>query len=224
MATLDQERAQRLAKAMKGIDISQRQLGIAAHVSYQQIGFILSGKRKTTYEFMCKVAPTLKVSPDYLWKGKDPIQELKEAAGAVIKDVDQRDSFSFPILDYISAGQLFTTEEKVEGVLKATRSELDMSIVHPERTYAVRVVGTSLEGDEIYDGDVLLVEKEPIFVDGDIYIVRVGAESAVRHVYRDNGMARLVSSNGECREIKVTELDIRGRVLYSRPPMRKHFR
>jgi repressor LexA len=48
-----------------------------------------------------------------------------------------------------------------------------------------------------------------------IYVVRLGSEVAARHVFRDNGGVRLVSSHGECREISAAEVEILGRVILS---------
>lgn len=82
-----------------------------------------------------------------------------------------------------------------------------------EDVFAVKASGNSLVGDGIQDGDYLIVQKQASFIDGAIYIVRLENETGARHVYQDSDSVRLVSSGGAYQEMKVTDVELLGRVI-----------
>jgi repressor LexA len=87
------------------------------------------------------------------------------------------------------------------------------------RRYLLRVVGQSMVGARIEDGDLLLVEEDETPPDGAVIValLRGGEEVTVKRLYREEeGMVRLRPENGEHEELVLPSEDVRvqGRVVY----------
>lgn len=77
----------------------------------------------------------------------------------------------------------------------------------------MRVCGDSLEGDNIHDGDLLIIEPDSDIIANKIYILRLGNEVVARHVLQEQNKLKLVASNGSYQVIEVIEAEILGRVV-----------
>jgi repressor LexA len=93
------------------------------------------------------------------------------------------------------------------------------------RRYLLRVVGQSMVGARIEDGDLLVVEEDEAPTDGAVVVALLGGgdEVTVKRLYREGEMVRLRPENGEHAEILVPaeEVRIQGRVLYVVHPPRR---
>src|ERR687897_2121216 len=93
-----------------------------------------------------------------------------------------------------------------------------------KRRYLLRVVGQSMVGARIEDGDLLVVEEDDeIPPDGSVVVVLGdGDEVTVKRLYREGAKVRLRPENGEHKEILVPaeEVRVQGRVLYVVHPPR----
>ena len=96
------------------------------------------------------------------------------------------------------------------------------------RRYLLRVVGQSMVGARIEDGDLLVVEEDESPPDGSIVVVllREGEEVTVKRLFREGEMLRLrpEALPGEYEELVVTaeEVRVQGRVVYVlHPPGRR---
>jgi len=94
--------------------------------------------------------------------------------------------------------------------------------------YLLRVVGQSMVGARIEDGDLLVVEEDESPPDGSIVVVllREGEEVTVKRFYREGEMLRLrpEAPSGEYEEMVVPaeEARVQGRVVYVlHPPGRR---
>jgi repressor LexA len=97
-----------------------------------------------------------------------------------------------------------------------------------KRRYLLRVVGQSMVGARIEDGDLLVVEEDEIPPDGSVVVVllREGEEVTVKRFYREGETLRLrpEAPPGEYEEMVVPaeEARVQGRVVYVlHPPGRK---
>src|SRR5919202_12696 len=94
-----------------------------------------------------------------------------------------------------------------------------------KRRYLLRVVGQSMVGARIEDGDLLVVEEDEAPTDGAVVVALLGGgdEVTVKRLYREGEMVRLRPENGEHEEILVPaeEVRIQGRVLYVVHPPRR---
>ncbi len=93
------------------------------------------------------------------------------------------------------------------------------------RRYTLRVVGQSMNGAGIEDGDVLVVEENEDPPDGTVVVALLGGgeEVTVKRLYREGETVRLVPENGEHEEIVVPagEVRIQGEVVYVLHPPRR---
>ncbi|MFP4369380.1 MAG: LexA family protein [Candidatus Kapaibacterium sp.] len=87
----------------------------------------------------------------------------------------------------------------------------------PEAVYLVRVNGESMIDEQIYDGDILVVDKERKPVDGLVVIAALNGEMAVKTYRVIDGEAYLFSANKKFLPIKIMpfwNFEIQGVVRY----------
>lgn len=90
--------------------------------------------------------------------------------------------------------------------------------------YLLRVVGQSMIGAHIDDGDLLVVEEDEDPSDGEVVValLRNGEEVTVKRLYREDERLRLRPENGDHEDLVVPaeEVTIQGRVVYVVHPPR----
>ncbi len=90
--------------------------------------------------------------------------------------------------------------------------------------YLLRVVGQSMIGAHIADGDLLVIEEDEDPPDGTVVAALIGGgeEVTVKRLYRDGQMLRLRPENGEHEDLIVSAEDVKvqGRVVYVVHPPR----
>jgi repressor LexA len=93
------------------------------------------------------------------------------------------------------------------------------------RRYLLRVVGQSMVGAGIEDGDLLVVEEDETPREGAVVVALLGDgdEVTVKRLYREGESVRLRPENGEHEEIVVPadEVRLQGRVVYVVHPPRR---
>jgi repressor LexA len=108
-----------------------------------------------------------------------------------------------PLLGTIAAGRpLDAVEHREEAPLPAG----------DEKTYALRAMGDSMEGEGILDGDFLLVEPRGEVRDGEVVVALLsGGEATVKKFFRDpkRRRIRLEPANAAYEPIYVDEADVR---------------
>lgn len=91
-------------------------------------------------------------------------------------------------------------------------------IRHPASTFYGRVVGNSMSGEGIEEGDILIIDKSLELMDGDLAVCFINGEFTVKRVKLEKDFAWLVPSNPDYQPIKVTkddEFTIWGIVTYT---------
>ena len=140
----------------------------------------------------------------------------------LIFELDKRIKvFPIVIRGYINAG-IPTPAEAVDlGIFYVEKDKIS-GAKKMDAVFGLRVSGMSLVGDSINNGDDVVVEPNPDLIEGKIYVVKLDDEYVARHVHRENGYAILTSSNGRYERIKVEDLEMIGRIIWSQPPGVKH--
>src|ERR687897_3922709 len=86
------------------------------------------------------------------------------------------------------------------------------------RRYLLRVVGQSMVGARIEDGDLVVVEEDEAPPDGAVVValLRDGEEVTVKRLYTEGNKVRLRPENGDQEELVLPAEDVRvqGRVVY----------
>jgi repressor LexA len=129
--------------------------------------------------------------------------------GAVLND-------GTPLLGRIAAGR------GLEAVVTGDEAySLAAELLLPgsgRRRYLLRVVGQSMIGARIEDGDLLVVEEDEDPPDGMVVVALLngGEEVTVKKLHREGEMVRLKPQNGEHEDIIVParEVRIQGRVVH----------
>src|SRR5215212_1915732 len=128
--------------------------------------------------------------------------------GAVLDD-------GTPLLGRIAAGR------GLEAVVTGDEAySLAAELLLPSsgrRRYLLRVVGQSMTGARIEDGDLLVVEEDEDPPDGSVVValLRNGEEVTVKRLYREGDLVRLKPENGEHEDLIVPadRVRVQGRVV-----------
>ena len=93
------------------------------------------------------------------------------------------------------------------------------------RRYLLRVVGQSMAGARIEDGDLLVVEEDEDPPNGTVVVALLGngEEATVKRLYREGEAIRLKPQNGGHEDIVLLgeDVEVQGRVVYViHPPAR----
>ncbi|MDA8370563.1 MAG: transcriptional repressor LexA [Nocardiopsaceae bacterium] len=113
-----------------------------------------------------------------------------------------------PVIGRIAAGGPLLAEESVEDVLT-----LPKQIVGEGRLFMLNVVGDSMIGAAITDGDLVVVRQQPEANNGDIVAALLGDEATVKAFKRDGDHVWLLPRNDAYEPINGDEATILGKVV-----------
>ncbi len=127
-----------------------------------------------------------------------------------------------PLLGRIAAGRGLEAVAAGDEVYSLAAELLGSRSGRPR--YLLRVVGQSMIGAHIADGDLLVVEEDEDPPDGTVVaaLLRGGEEVTVKRLYREGETLRLRPENGEHEDLVVSAEDVtvQGRVVYVVHPPR----
>lgn len=118
-----------------------------------------------------------------------------------IHRIDISNNVSIPYADEgIRAGFPSPAQDYMEQAI-----DLNKEIIkHPASTFYGRVVGNSMTGEGIEEGDILVIDKSLELMDNDLAVCFIDGEFTVKRVRLEPDAAWLVPSNSEYPLIKVT--------------------
>ncbi len=111
-----------------------------------------------------------------------------------------------PILGRVHAGALHTALENAEGYVPV-RAE------RAARSFALRVVGESMAGREIHDGDIVLVDRDARVTPGDIVVALIGDEATIKTLRKQGRRIVLEAANPDYADIVPDSGDGEFRIL-----------
>lgn len=124
----------------------------------------------------------------------DTIKELAAVYQVNIDDIFAEekisDIISLPIVGRISCGNGNLAYEEIEGYEPTPKEWLNGG----EHFY-LRAKGDSMNGARIFDGDLLLIRKQPEVENGEIAAVLIGEDAVLKRVYRNGDQLVLQSEN-----------------------------
>ena len=114
-----------------------------------------------------------------------------------------------PLLGRVAAGR------PIEPVEVAETVSLPEDLLGRGETFALRVVGDSMIGDGILDGDVVIVETRSDAPNGSTVVAMVGGDATVKRFYRRRDRIHLVPANERVEAIvaRPEEVQVRGVVI-----------
>ena len=136
---------------------------------------------------------------------------LREGRKLMPAPVIRRDR-GVPIVGRVAAGRPIAAIEHLEG-------QLEWDSLGPGGAFAVRVIGDSMTGEGILEGDYAVVQPGEEAQNGDLVVAYVGEdqEATVKRFHRGGGALELRPANPSYRPIRVLPSDphfrLAGRVV-----------
>jgi len=190
----------------------------------------LTEKQKRVFEFIKDFIQTKGVSPTY--------EEIRRYFGfksvrSVQKYVMQLEERGYIRIPVRNKSRMITITEHgipsvvipMAGVVAAGRPieaiEQDSTIAVPQEMlgrgeyFALKVKGSSMVEDGIFDGDTIVVKKQSTAVNGQTVVALVQGEATVKKFYKKGGAVELRPANSLMKSIVVREgeFEIRGIVV-----------
>jgi site-specific DNA-methyltransferase (adenine-specific) len=114
-----------------------------------------------------------------------------------------------PLLGTIAAGQPIEAIENQETI-KVQKSLLSKSGEH----FALRVQGDSMIDEGIFDGDTVVIKRQPTAENGETVVALInGNEVTLKKIYREKNRFRLQPANPLLKPIFTKELIVQGKVI-----------
>ena len=122
---------------------------------------------------------------------------------------DLKEQITLPLLGFIAAGSPIEAIENAEPVT-VSRSLLSRSGRH----YVLKVKGTSMINEGIFDGDFVIIREQPTAEQGDTVVAIINNnEATLKKFYINDDLFMLKSANPYVPPIVTKELVIRGKVV-----------
>ncbi len=130
-------------------------------------------------------------------------------ANPALVDV-QRDIIEIPIFGRVAAGAPLLASQNIEGTLP-----IPTRMVNNHECFALRIVGSSMIGAGILEGDFVIVRRQANADPGDIVVALVDDEATVKRFFIDNGQVRLQPENPtiEPTLFNINDVMILGKVI-----------
>ncbi len=153
------------------------------------------------------LAKALHTTPAYLMDWKEETDKNEPLAKGV----------TIPVLGYVRAGYPIYAEENIIDY-----EEISNAMAAKGEFFGLRVCGISME-PQIFEGDIVIVRKQPDIESGEIAVVLVnGSDGTVKKVTKSDKGIMLIPLNGNCdyephfysnKEIQTLPVTIAGRVV-----------
>jgi len=121
----------------------------------------------------------------------------------LIRQKTARTAVELPLLGRVAAGRPIEALETNDSIA------VPEEFVRRRNTFVLRVVGSSMVGDGILDGDYIVVEERPAAENGETVVATINGEATVKRFYRERaGKIRLQPANDSVRPILARERDV----------------
>lgn len=147
------------------------------------------------------------------------IEKLSFILGVDVESlINSEERYEKPVLGEVKAGYDLLIDENFEGYEQVTQDDYDRG------DFFLRVVGDSMSGAHIHDGDLLYVKKCNDVPSGTIAVVLINrCEVTVKKVIKKEGLLILEPANPSVdvryysqEEVESLPVEIIGKALYSR--------
>ena len=122
----------------------------------------------------------------------------------------ERDIIEIPIFGQVAAGTPLLASQNIEGTLP-----IPTRMVNNYECFALRIMGSSMIGVGILEGDYVIVKRQSDADPGDIVVAMVEDEATVKRFFIDDNRVRLQPENPaiEPSLFDVNEVTILGKVI-----------
>lgn len=123
-------------------------------------------------------------------------------------NLTRREVVNVPIVGHVAAGEPILATENIENYFP-----IPVEYMPNEETFMLKVKGESMINAGIFNGDNVLVKKQPNAENGDIVVALVDDSATVKTLYKEDGYYRLQPENDTMDPIIVKECSILGKVF-----------
>ena len=123
-------------------------------------------------------------------------------------NLTRREVVNVPIVGHVAAGEPILATENIENYFP-----IPVEYMPNEETFMLEVKGESMINAGIFNGDNVLVKKQPNAENGDIVVALVDDSATVKTFYKEDGYYRLQPENDTMDPIIVKECSILGKVF-----------
>ena len=175
----------RLNLAMKLNNIKAVRLSEITGIPPSGISQYRSGKAKANQEKLILLSKALNTSPAWLM-GYDVPNEFAETPK--IENIYRISERKYPLVGTITCGTPVLAEENIEDYITANMDDVNAD-------FCLRARGDSMEGAEIYDGNIVFIRKQPIVNNGEIAAVLIDDTATLKRFYNNSGIITLNAEN-----------------------------
>ena len=115
-----------------------------------------------------------------------------------------------PLMGLIAAGG------PIEAIRDPRPIEVPRNMLSPNANfYALKIAGTSMIEDGIFDGDIIVVREQPTVENGEKAVAYLPDKDAVtlKRIYRKKNRIKLVPANHKMKPFYETNVEIQGKVV-----------
>lgn len=123
-------------------------------------------------------------------------------------NITRREIVNIPMIGTVTAGQPILATQNIEGYFPLLSEDMPKG-----ETFMLRVKGESMINVGIYDGDQIIIQKQPTAENGDIVVALVDDSATVKTYYKEDGHFRLQPENDHMDPIIVSDVVILGKVV-----------
>ena len=120
----------------------------------------------------------------------------------------RRELVNVPVIGTVAAGVPILAEQNIEDYLP-----IPAEILPNKEVFMLKVKGNSMIEAGIYNGDKVIVAKQPNAENGDKVVALVDDSATVKTFYKENGHFRLQPENSSMDPIILDQVEILGTVI-----------
>ena len=120
----------------------------------------------------------------------------------------RRELVNVPVIGTVAAGVPILAEQNIEDYLP-----IPAEILPNKEVFKLKVKGNSMIEAGIYNGDKVIVAKQPNAENGDKVVALVDDSATVKTFYKENGHFRLQPENSSMDPIILDQVEILGKVI-----------
>ena len=120
----------------------------------------------------------------------------------------RRELVNVPVIGTVAAGVPTLAEQNIEDYLP-----IPAEILPNKEVFMLKVKGNSMIEAGIYNGDKVIVAKQPNAENGDKVVALVDDSATVKTFYKENGHFRLQPENSSMDPIILDQVEILGKVI-----------
>lgn len=114
------------------------------------------------------------------------------------------ETLTIPVVGTIRAGTPILATEQIEEYLRVSRDLFPL-----EEGFGLRVVGDSMKGAGIMEGDIVVIRGDTEVRNGDIVVALLQDEATVKRLFFKDGFVVLMPEHPEMKPIKVSPEDVK---------------